>query len=560
MKTKKIVCKLLFIAVFTYSCSDEFLKKGWDVQVLFDTPRINVLPGEDAKEYPIIWADAGNATFNIVSKPDWLKVESMTGQFQNSIAFLSCSAIRNESFTETGIYEATMTIEVEEIGKGIVYVGYVNNGANVNTGNPVFFCEWVEFIDFGRKEDQRSITIFNQGSATLIWKVKECPEWITMEKQDFVLYDRKTITISCNRSVIPDGNHVGYITLTTNDKNRPTYTIAVRCRVGVNNSKNILAIDGWVKDAEYDKKTDILYFVTQSPNKLVAYHTSSKTIIANIELGKEPSCMNIAKDGQTAVVGHDGSLSYIDLITKSVKTVFEMDVDIYDVILNNDNWCYMTNSSLHYINVETGERFIGTDRVSRQTIIKKVPDQSIAIVSSLGLSPSGITIYDMQSKTSVKYFHKNIGRFWFSVDGHYMFDEKMNLYRTPSPTSQNEPQTIGRLQEPVMNGDYYRYHQLYWLDHCAKTNHLWALENDYGGTLHLFPPNTLAQYEANEYTYLKTYYYDYYNTTIDGKTDLYITSAHYVFANSNGSEVYVIKNLADEYAVNAWSMEWIDVK
>ena len=236
MKTKKIVCKLLFIAVFTYSCSDEFLyqKDGYLIETF-----IYVFPDKDAETYPIFWANAGNATFTITKKPDWLKVESMTGKFQNGLAELTCSAVRNESFTAEFVYNATMFINVDGIGRCFVDVNYANYGSYPNHGDPIFFCGWLDGmeisqLDFGNLENYYSTIISNLGSGCLIWKVIECPKWINMETQQGtnIRAMAKELQITCERSGLPEGNHVGAIVFSTNDKNQSTYTITVRCQVG----------------------------------------------------------------------------------------------------------------------------------------------------------------------------------------------------------------------------------------------------------------------------------------------------------------------------------------
>ena len=228
------------VAVFFHSCSDDFLTKGRDAQYIFINTQtiysnIYVFPNEDAIVYPIVCEDARNATFTIINKPDWLKVESMNGQFMNGIAELTCSAIRNELFTESRIYLADMTIEVDGVGKGVVDVGY-NNGVPVLSFNPVFFCEGMGYddysIDFGKTETSLPFITANRGSGVLIWKVKECPEWINMKTQEFLEPGYQKMTeIICTRSGLPEGNHEGTIIFSTNDKDISTYMITVRCQV-----------------------------------------------------------------------------------------------------------------------------------------------------------------------------------------------------------------------------------------------------------------------------------------------------------------------------------------
>ena len=227
MKTKIFISTLLlgFFTVFIHSCSDDFLNEGWNYAV----EQLYLLPDDDAKEYPIVYEKAGNATFTIINKPDWLKVESMEGQFNNGIAKLTCSAIRNNLFTEKLVYFANMTIEVSGIGKIFVDVGY-NNGVPGYPSNPVFVYEGIEPIYFGKDVTKQSVRFVNEGKSILIWEVKECPEWINMKTIDYVYpILPKEITIICNRSGLSEGLHKGVIIISTNDKDRPTHVINVQC-------------------------------------------------------------------------------------------------------------------------------------------------------------------------------------------------------------------------------------------------------------------------------------------------------------------------------------------
>ena len=231
MNTKIHISTLLlgFIIVFVHSCSNDFLTEGWSY---FETQMIYVLPDEDAKPCLIAWQGAGNATFTITKKPYWLKVESMNGQFVNDVAELTCSVIRNDFFTEPKIYVGIMTIEVDGVGKVYVEVGY-NNGMPGYPSSPWFHWEYYDFIYFGTSQNQQSVRIANPSNSILTWKVIECPEWINMKMQDFVYPSwSKEMTINCNRSGLPEGSYEGAIIFSTNDKNKPTYTVNVFCQVG----------------------------------------------------------------------------------------------------------------------------------------------------------------------------------------------------------------------------------------------------------------------------------------------------------------------------------------
>jgi hypothetical protein len=57
------------------------------------------------------------------------------------------------------------------------------------------------------------------------------------------------------------------------------------------------------------------------------------------------------------------------------------------------------------------------------------------------------------------------------------------------------------------------------------------------------------------------YLYDnYYQTGAYGVPVTCEARAHYVFANSSGTEIIVIKNVAESYGINEWSIEHIPVQ
>jgi len=234
MKTKIIICKLLItclIGVLIHSCSDDFLTNN---DRHFIESCVCVFPDKSAQTYPISLANAGNATYTITKKPDWLKVESMTGQFQNGLAELTCSAIKNESFTGDFVYTATMYIDVNGIGGCFAEVYYVNFGSPLYNGEPKFYIEnndWLanNYLDFGQNHQYYHFPIHNIGGGCLIWKVTECPEWIHVTMCGTALHDTpKEFEISSLE--LPYGIHDGTIVLSTNDKDQPTYSIAVRCQ------------------------------------------------------------------------------------------------------------------------------------------------------------------------------------------------------------------------------------------------------------------------------------------------------------------------------------------
>ncbi len=490
----------------------------------------------------------GILIWQIVKHPEWITLSDSAGisRYGGNSVYMSLKA---DKISLTNISDE-IWIANNSVNNPLCIVKI-----NFNVGDPSF-SSYNDLVDFGRTDVQKNITISNHGTGLLAWTIEECPEWITVSPQQGIIqnYSDENVTLTCKRSVLSNGIYTGTIVIRSNDKNKPTYSIIVKCRNGTGNSENITAIEGTVKDAEYSKTSDMLYLVTQAPNKLLAYNTKTKEFVANINLSKAPTCVSIDDNGQTAVVGHGGTVSYIDLIGKNVLKTFNIDFTVYDIVSVNDEWCCLTPEkdqwvNLHWLNLKTGEDYLSSNSIYEKTLIKKLNNQTIIAGDN-----NTLMIVDInQKKIERTFYHvSSFDQFWFSADKTFLFSHSASVFRTPTLETMAEPSAIGKLQTTG-----YYYNNLIWLDHCPATNSLWVLES---ADVWNEASSNLIRYEATDYTQVKSYFYDDYYTAVDGVTSVYATSAYYVFANSGGTEIYVIKNIANQYKTNAWSMERITVE
>ena len=64
-------------------------------------------------------------------------------------------------------------------------------------------------------------------------------------------------------------------------------------------------------DAEYDKVHDRIVAVSADPDQLMVIDPVAKTI-TTIPLNADPTCVSVADDGNSAVAGHNGWISWVD--------------------------------------------------------------------------------------------------------------------------------------------------------------------------------------------------------------------------------------------------------
>ncbi len=496
----------------------------------------------------------GVLLWDIVSMPDWLTVNM--NQFNKMSVILGNGASANLPLT----FDSQAAAQNNLKGKIVLKTNDKSNPlveitVSANTGTPSLLF-YNEQLDFGKSETTKTTGIYNQGNGLLIWRFEGLPEWLSVSTANGVLMPYTSIsdiTFTCNRTNLQPGLNAATLYLKSNDPNKPSVAITVFARIaGIN--ANIKAIEGNIVDATFDKNTNTLYFATQQPNKLVAYNVTAKAVLHEVALSKAPTCLAISEDFTKAAVGHGGLISVVDLNSFSVKKTLGFDYSIYDIDWTKDDWfCYTKAgtymNNLRWINTSTLETAESDDlQMDEGTTVKKVPNQPYVIAARRFSSPSGITVFDINTKLQKNYRHQDIGNFWFTNDGLYMFVARGDVYRTSAITAASgrnpeDAAPIGSLQIP--NKGY--YFNVTWIDHSPTTKNIWALT---------YASSMIYQLEDNDYTLVKTYTYDNMYQP-DAQTAAYEVIARYIFSNSLGTELSVLRKGKDN---NIWSIEFIPVQ
>jgi len=509
-------------------------------------------------------SNSGNGIllWDIVSMPEWLTVN--TGQFDSmslmlgkdasaSIPFLFNleKAVQNDNLT------GTILLKTNDKNNPLVTIQ-----VTANLGNPDFNI-FENPLNFDNTETTKIFRVYNHGEGIAIWRFETLPEWLTVSPANGVVlsYSSADINFTCDRSKLSPGLNSATIYLKSSDPDRPSIAITVTVRVpGI--GENIRLLEGNIVDLKINKNTNTLYFVTSQPNKLVTYNIASKEVTHEIALSKAPTCLAISEDFTKAVVGHGGMMSVIDLTAYSVSKTYETDYTVYDAEWADDNWfCYTkannNTENLLWMNVSTDES-IQTSTGSHNlgtADLKKIPNQPYIIAGRKNVSPSGIFVIDIATKTLKSYTHTTLGDLWFFNEGQlvvtgYSYVMRTSTITAPDGYNLNEPPSIGELI-----GEAYRY-PAWWVDFTPESNSIWAILSYHAD--YYFPPynGRIYQFEDNDFKLVKTITY---NNIFqpDAQTAAYEVEARYVFANNEGTELTVLRKGKDN---NNWSIEFIPVQ
>lgn len=506
---------------------------------------------------PIQNMGLGILIWNIKSMPDWLVLDA--NKIESKGIYITPNSSYNIPFLfKPGPYSGNLTDSIV-LSTNDKEHPTVTINVKATIGIPQLNI-YTKEISFSYPETTKTLSFSNNGNGTLVWELKNIPEWLTITPSSGSCNpysSESNITLSCDRTKLSVGQNTATIILKTNDSSLPSYNLSITASApGI--TKNIRPIDGNIVDAVFNKNTNTLYYVTSLPNKFVAYDVVGRTVLNEISLSKAPTSFAISEDWTKAAVGHDGSLSAINIPNNKVTATYSLNYSVNDIAWAENDWfCYTQNggnfTSLHWINTADGSLYEETNdtELDSKSVVKKVPNQPFLIATRNATSPSGFIAYDIATKSKKSYAHMDLTNFWFSENGDYIFAQNLNVYRTTSSTETTKKfdldiPAISKIK--TGNESYFGLKDIYHSD-----NYLWILQGDSYLSESL---TQIYQLEDNDYTLVKKYNYDIYCQT-DEQTTPFKVSANFIFANKEGTEIGVLcKGISN----NTWVIQFMTVK
>lgn len=500
----------------------------------------------------------GILVWNISSMPDWLAVDTarleLGGLYISQYNSYNIPLIIKPGNNSSGSLSGTIVLSTNDKAHQSVTIHVI-----ADLGTPQLSIS-TNAINFSSTETSKALTFSNYGSGKLIWEFKDIPAWLTITPSSgmyspYTSYNN--IIFNCDRTKLSPGQNTAIVNLKTNDSSHSSYSITITA-VAPGNNENIRTIDGNITDAVFNKNTNTLYYVTSAPNKFIAYDVTARTILHEITLSKAPTCFAISEDWTKAAVGHNGSLSAINLSSNIVTATYLSDYSVNDIAWCENDWFSYTQkggsfSSLHWINIANGTLYDDTDKYSLDgsSVIKKIPNQAYLIATRNSTSPSGFFAFDIASKSKKSYAHMDLTNFWMSEDGQYIYAQNSNVYRTTSSTGSTDTfnstiNAIGKIN--FDNGNNYGLKFIYHSNHF-----LWVIKND---SYSSDTSTSIYQFEDNDYTLVKKYAYDLLYQP-DAQSASFTVNANYVFSNNKGTEISV---LCKGTSNNTWLIQFIPVK
>lgn len=202
-----------------------------------------------------------------------------------------------------------------------------------------------------------------------------------------------------------------------------------------------------VIDAEYSKALDRIIMVASSPsNQLHIYNPATGHDVA-VDLNLAPTSVSVRPDGRFAAVGHNGWISYVNLVGATLVKTLAVTADIGDVVLAGNGYVHGFPSSdqwvsVHSIHISTGTETLSNGSTYAGTRGKLHPGGTKMYAADNGLSPSDIERYDIAGGPATYAYdspyhgdYAMCGDLWMSEDGMRIFTRCGNVFRATAQQS-----------------------------------------------------------------------------------------------------------------------------
>ena len=296
-----------------------------------------------------------------------------------------------------------------------------------------------------------------------------------------------------------------------------------------------------VLDAEYSKQLDRIVAVSTQPSNQLHIYDPISGLSSAVSLTVAPTSVSVSPDGMHAAVGHNGLISYVDLITETVDTVITTTADAYDIVLAGNRYAYVfprTGYQIRCINISNETESLSTSyNMYERTTAKLHPGGSAMYgADNSGISPADIRKYDIAGGTAAVLYdspyhgdYSMCGELWLSEDGLRIFTKCGNVFRS-SPNRYSSGSTP---DDMTYNGKLSQLSNIRHLSHSSAANQVVAISATY--TTQII--STVMQwYDYTDLTYLKSMTLPHFLAN----SSHFSGHGRFVFFNSLGTKVFVI--------------------
>lgn len=396
---------------------------------------------------------------------------------------------------------------------------------------------------------QRQFFLYNTGKGPLNWSAAADMPWLALSPASGQVApgDSVAMVATVDSAIAAAGRDTAATITVTSDGTVPEIALPVLVAASGRFPLGLTVLDHRVMDAEYSASAGLIVTVSTNPSQLNILDTETGRV-AHVALDLPPTCVSVQPDGAYAAVGHDGYISYVDLMGQKLVRTYAVTTDVLDVVLAGNGWVYAMPrrdqwESIRSIDLATGQEQ-QTFGIYAGALARLHPSGNYLYVATNGLSPDNVDKYDIRDGVATSLWGSPYwgdypfgGLVWFSEDGTRMFARSGNVYRASDAQSED----------------------MYYAGSLAGSGIVsWAADSGTNGRVYIVSsgsPTGLRVYDSAYLAYQGTVQLP----TFETPSGPVSSTGYYVFPSQSGDRIYVLAQ-ADPAAglANDWGLAVLD--
>lgn len=297
-------------------------------------------------------------------------------------------------------------------------------------------------------------------------------------------------------------------------------------------------------DAAYSDALGKLVTVSNLPSNTLNIISPTIGRQQTVALQLPPTSLAISSDGKTAVVGHDGAITQVDLETAEIQQFYgDLGFKVFDIALGNNGKAYATPpttmqwSYLYVLDLATGvvqeDLNASNQRLFGGAHLQTVPSLQAIYTLDTGASINDLNRYNISNPQAEwlydspyqgQYDMGAATNLWATDDGMYLLTAGGNLFQTA-----DQPTADMRYQRTLSDDDKKVETYLIHADHSQKAAKFVAIEK--AGNAYALKTYTTPLLNRETSVSLN-------GLSIDGSSEA--VKPTFVFFNANGTERYAV--------------------
>ncbi len=318
-----------------------------------------------------------------------------------------------------------------------------------------------------------------------------------------------------------------------------------------------------ISDANYDKQNDRIICISAEPFNHLYSLNSEGEVLGSVGLNRYPTCLDVSADGNTAIVGHDGMLSVINLNAMTITSEISFSYWINDVVIAPNNYAYAFMDycdGAYSIDLVTGNVTCNdyAGDIQNRMRAKLHPSGNYIYLANLGSYTDDFVKLDIREGTAEPmYFghyygdYEYDGDLWITEDGKRIITKSGHVFNA----------SLNPLLDMVYNESLENKYSLISADDSEAAGKIVTICNS--ASSYYDKESFIDIYDSGYLNFLYDLALDPFKREISGdETEYLYAVGKFAFFNSTGTEIIVISQGSDgpDLIDDLWGVESIAIE